>query len=250
MNINNYSKSFKNRCQKYLYAINTYPHVMENEFKTAVGMLQLNKNKHEIILNIPGAGIDLDKYVNLPNKTILTFETSYDFVKLDPERYKLCSLTNIPLENNSVDRIIILTSLHHVELKERETVYKELGRVLKKDGLLVIGDVIKDSSQARLLNEFVDKWNSNGHKGIFFNEEDSNLLEKCGFKVDVTAKNYNWNFKNKLEMSDFVLNLFGLDLYNQREDKVNNLIKEISNYITLNKYGFEWKLIYFTCKLN
>ena len=30
-----YIESFKKRYQKYLYAVNTYPNVMENEFKIA-----------------------------------------------------------------------------------------------------------------------------------------------------------------------------------------------------------------------
>lgn len=259
MSDNNYINSFKNRCEKYLYAIQTYPKVMENEFKTAIEMLELDLkdiNNNLSILNIPAAGIDIGSYLKdkKDNKdiTYYTFETSPDFVKLDPKKYKLCSYNDIPLEDNSIDRVIVLASLHHVEPKDRENVYKEFNRILKKDGLLVIGDVIKDSVQDHFLNEFVNKWNSNGHSGIFFSEkeeesEDKNLLEKCNFNVDITTKKYNWIFKNDIEMKDFVLNLFGLDLYDNKKSP-KDLKEDLSKYLTFNEEGFEWQLIYFTCR--
>jgi SAM-dependent methyltransferase len=242
-----YIESFKKRYKNYLYAVNTYPNVMENEFKIAYQMMKVKDNN--IILNIPAAGTDLKKYICNNNITYYEFETSPNFSSLG---YNLCSFDNIPLENKSVDRIIVLASFHHVSIEDRPKIYKEFKRILKDDGLFIIGDVIKNSKQDKWLNEFVNKWNSKGHKGIFFDEKDentTNLLENFGFSVEIQKKKYTWDFKNEEEMVDFVINLFGLDLI-----KKEDLLSYIKEYLDYNNNGdncsFDWELIYFISSIS
>jgi hypothetical protein len=50
-----YEKSFKNRTKTYLYAMEEYPNVLDEEFITAIEMLELKND--EILLNIPAGGI-------------------------------------------------------------------------------------------------------------------------------------------------------------------------------------------------
>jgi SAM-dependent methyltransferase len=245
-----YIQSFKERYKKYLYAVDTYPNVMENELKIACEMMQIENNN--VILNIPAAGTDLRKYIYEENKNNIIyheFETSPDFSSLG---YKLCSYDNIPLENNTVDRIIVLASFHHVSIEERPKIYREFKRIMKDNALLVIGDVIKDSKQDKWLNEFVNKWNSRGHKGIFFdltNDDDKNLIEKEGFSVEIYKKKYTWNFHFENEMVDFVINLFGLDLIER--DVLLDYIKQYLDYNTDgNKCWFDWELVYFISKIS
>ena len=59
----NYINSFRNRCQKYMYAIKTYPHVMKEEFYNAYDMLNIKNLSGISILNIPAAGIELGTYI-------------------------------------------------------------------------------------------------------------------------------------------------------------------------------------------
>jgi SAM-dependent methyltransferase len=241
-----YIESFKKRYQKYLYAVNTYPNVMENEFKIAYEMMRVEDNN--VILNIPAAGSDIKKYIYNNNVVYHEFETSPNFSSLG---YNLCQFDNIPLEDKSVDRIIVLASFHHVFIEDRPKIYQEFKRILKDDGLFIMGDVIKDSKQDKWLNEFVNKWNSKGHKGIFFNllnNDDINLLKKCGFSVEVYKKKYTWDFKDEKEMIDFVINLFGLDLIER--DNLINYIKEYLDYNNDgNKCWFDWELVYFISKI-
>jgi SAM-dependent methyltransferase len=242
-----YIESFKKRYQKYLYAVNTYPNVMDNELKIAYEMMKVEDDN--IILNIPSAGTDLKKYIYNNNVTYHEFETSPDFSSVG---YNLCSFENIPLESKSVDRIIVLASFHHVSIEDRPKIYKEFKRILKDDGLFVIGDVIKDSKQDKWLNEFVNKWNSKGHKGFFFDlstKNDENLLKRCGFTTEVYKKKYTWDFKDEKEMTDFVINLFNLDL--MERDHLINYIKEYLNYNSdENRCWFEWELVYFISKIS
>ncbi len=238
-----YIKAFNNRTERYLYAVNTYPHVLDNELNTAYNMMKIDDSN--TIVNIPEAGIDLKKYINQKDIIYHGFEISPDFSKFG---FELCDYTNIPLNSNTVDRILVLASFHHVNPTDRKIIYNEFRRILKKGGYLIIGDVIKNSKQDTWLNTFVNKWNSNGHIGIFFNEDDKLLLEKSDFIVDIEKVKYDWIFNNKDEMIDFTINLFGLDLFEKYHNK-NDIIIYIQKYLDYfengNKCGFSWELIYF-----
>lgn len=240
-----YINSFEKRYKKYLYAVNKYPKVMDNEFKIACEMMRIEDNN--VILNIPCAGTDLKRYIFNNNIKYHEFETSPDFASMG---YNLCSYNSIPLEDKSVDRIIVLASFHHVPIGERLEIYKEFKRILKNDGLFVIGDVIKNSKQDKWLNEFVNKWNSKGHKGFFFDFNDKEILEDSGFCVEVYTKKYKWNFNNEEEMKDFTINLFGLDLIDKNDiTNYTNYVKEFLNYDS-NDCSFDWELIYFISKIS
>ncbi len=154
-----------------------------------------------------------------------------------------CEFTAILLEDDKVDKILSLASFHHVQEKRIETL-REFRRILRKDGTLVIGDVIAGSKQDYWLNYFVNKHNSNGHNGLFLREEEAIEIEKIGFNVETKVYTYDWVFDNDENALDFVKNLFGLDLL---EDKsiLLNAMRDILGY---KDCKFEWQLMYFKCK--
>jgi SAM-dependent methyltransferase len=236
-----YQEAFKNREGKYEYAVSKYTKVLKREFEIAVEVLDL-KHYHSVV-NIPAGGIPIDNYID-PSLDIqyLPFEP------LREEQYKdirHCDFTDIPLEDDSVDRILSLASFHHVQEKRIETL-KELRRILKKGGQLVIGDVVCGSRQDNWLNVFVNTYNSNGHQGKFLEESEANVLEQLGFKVETFVYTYDWIFDNDNNAIDFVKNLFGLDKLqsNNNDSFLLNALKEILGYED-NK--FEWCLMYFRC---
>jgi SAM-dependent methyltransferase len=166
-----------------------------------------------------------------------------DFMNIDFEFKKL------PFEDKSFDRVVIMAVLHHISVENREVLYKECIRILKPGGRLVVSDVIKDSKQDYWLNTVVNKYNSIGHKGLFFDKSDEKLFKRVGFDVRSDVASYFWYFNNKAELEDFVTNLFGMDLANSVYDIVDQ-------HLGLNVHGeegfkFEWKLMYFiaTCPL-
>lgn len=81
--------------------------------------------------------------------------------------HKKVSIDDIPLKSQSVNKILCLASLHHLNNEERINTYNEFYRILKPNGKLIIADVIKNSNQSIWLNNFVNNYNSNGHNGIF-----------------------------------------------------------------------------------
>lgn len=234
-----YIKSFTNRVHSYLNAVELYNNVLDEEIITAINNLQLKKD--DILLNVFAGGIPIDKYINNElNIKYLAFDTHTDFVVNSIQKF---SFDKIPMQSNSVNKIICLATLHHLNINERNILYTELYRILIPGGRLVIADVISDSLQGKWLNEFVDKYNSNGHKGLFFTEKDSELIEKNGFNVDVSINKYNWNFKDKKCLLHFCKLLFGLDLCNDD----NLLLSSIKKYLHYDNGKIPWQLIYFNC---
>lgn len=232
-----YNKSFNTRIQSYVYAQSKYDGVMNEEFKIAIEMCDLHEN--DIFVNIPADCGNIKKYVP-DNVKYLPFEINKLFAKY--ANFELCQLNKIPLLDNSVNKILCLASLHHATEEERKEFYNECKRILKPNGRLIIGDVIKDSQQDKLLNCFVDKNTIAGHKGVFFTEEYKNLLEEYGFNVDIKIKEYFWYFNTYTDMINYSRNLFGLTCDDKTIiDYFTNNMEIIEN----NGIKLKWKLIYF-----
>lgn len=211
-----YNDYFIKRITRYQYAINTYPSTMDDERSEAIKRLDLFEGC---------------KSLDLGNSGIMGF-THIDF-----------EFKNLPFEDKSFDRVIIMAVLHHISVENREALYKECMRILKPGGKLVVSDVIKNSKQDYWLNTIVDKYNSNGHKGVFLDSSDEELFKLAGFDVSSDTASYFWYFNNKAELEDFVTNLFGIDL----ADNVYDLVDQHLGLSPHEEEGFkfEWQLMYF-----
>ena len=235
-----YIRSFTNRAHSYSNAMDLYQNVLDEEIITAIENLELKKD--DILLNVFAGGIPIDKYIKDElNITYFAFDMHKDFLENSIKQF---TFDKIQMKSNSVNKIICIATLHHLSIDERDVLYKELNRILIPGGRLVIADVISDSPQAKWLNGFVDKYNSNGHNGLFFTNDDSKLLEKNNFKVDISINNYNWNFKDEECLLHFCKLLFGLDLCT--DDKL--LLNSIKEYLHYDNGKIPWQLIYFNCK--
>lgn len=97
------------------------------------------------------------------------------------------SLDSLSLFDESVDIIFINMALHHI--KDAKKAISEMHRVLKKDGVVVISDVMEhDGEWAR--EEMFDEWLG------FSNEQIKDWLEEAGFNniqienTDLSCKGY------------------------------------------------------------
>jgi ubiquinone/menaquinone biosynthesis C-methylase UbiE len=174
--------------------------------------------------------------------THIQYETNKELANLTSIPY--CTFSSIPIRDTSVHRILSLASLHHLTNEERSAFYKEAKRILVPGGKLLIGDVQENTNQAAWLNIFVNKYNSYGHQGIFFSENDSKLVEMAGFHVTVEYKTYKWVFESSTQMITFCKHLFHLDLASDKD-----ILDGLQTYLDADKnnYTFEWKLLYFIC---
>jgi SAM-dependent methyltransferase len=242
-----YDSVFRVRGASYKYAVEKYPFVFTNEFKVAASMCKVVDG--DVILNIPAACVSLAKY--FPNDVAFTYyeyDTNESFASLMDISH--CRLDDIPHDTSTINTIVSIAGLHHASEDERIVFYYECKRVLKKDGKLVIGDVIKGSPQDDWLNGFVNKYNSVGHSGMFWNKSDALLLEVCGFDVKTEVKNYTWDFEGEKQMLDFTRHLFRLDLASDSE-----ILEGLKSYLkpTYKEDGsisIDWSLIYFTAKVS
>lgn len=233
----NYDMTFKNRAAEYNYAVQKYPHVLMNELSTAALMVDAKPN--EVIVNIPGACVDISKYI--PDSAVYKpYETnrSFSLVTGIPYSANFC----IPEPDDSVDKVLSLASLHHSTDEERVEFYKSVYRCLKPGGKLIIGDVHIGSREDKWLNEFVNKFN--GHNGKFWSEEDTKLMTGfnvvTGFNVTTEMKCYPWTFASQNEMVDFCRHLFGLKNASDAE-----IEEGLQKYLMASETEFDWSLIYF-----
>ena len=191
-----YSTIFSKRAATYIYALKTYPAVLANEFHTAVDKCRLRDK--DILLLIPCSCEHIQPY--LPSGvTCIEYETNKELAAATNKPY--CQFHDVPLPNASATHILTLATLHHLTTEERLNYYTEAKRILQAGGRFVIGDVIKDSPQDHWLNTFVNTYNSYGHKGTFFTESDTSLLEQAGFKVEIEYATYTWDFQSQEEMT-------------------------------------------------
>lgn len=234
-----YQEQFSKRCESYFLAMSKYPQALSEEFRVATEFLALKGD--ETVVNIPAGCVNLEQFLD---KTIhyKPFEINEHFAKRVGQ--EICCLFNIPCESQSVDRVISVAGLHHTSQEERKLFYQEVKRILKSSGFFVIADVQQGSNQDRWLNEFVHTYNSLGHQGHFWSNEDIALLNEAGFTVELYEKNYTWNFANRAEMLDFSKDLFYLDkasppIINQGLDTI----------LYADSTRIPWKLLYFKCQL-
>jgi SAM-dependent methyltransferase len=233
-----YDTTFTKRGKDYKYAIDTYPNAMDNEFRIAIQMCEIEEN--DVLLNIPSACIPIEKYFDkVPNK-YYQFETNNEFAKL--VGHPICTWDTIPLKDQTCTKILCLASLHHSTIEERRTIYRECYRVLKSGGKIIIGDVEKNTNQDRWLNIFVNKYNSNGHNGYFWNEDDIAIFKEVGFEVEIKRQSYNWTFYSNNDKLDFCKHLFGLDLANMEiiQNGLDIYLKSSKDDLNI-----KWNLIYF-----
>jgi SAM-dependent methyltransferase len=236
-------KNFSKRAKNFDYAKKKYKKILKNENMCAVTILDVKKG--EKILHLFAGGIYIDEYIDVECELIKT-----DVIQelCDLSQIQKISMEKIPYDNNSFDKVLIMTSLHHFNENERKIIYDEVKRVLKIGGFFILSDVIKKSHQEKFLNVFVNNNNPCGHLGLFFDEVDKNLLLDSGF-LDVQCKiyKYTWDFESIDELNDFCYNLF----YLQNMDK-DNIYEEVKKYLEVykkdDKIYWKWELIFFICQ--
>lgn len=235
--MNDYQQIFQKRANDYHYAMQKYPNARDNEFESLISTVDFSRIKN--VLDVPSGGGYLKKY--LPNNIELnSADFSEGFIN---ENIQLVQPTELPYADNSFDLVLSLSGMHH--LNDVSMFVNECLRVIKGGGSFIFSDVKKDSPVDFFLNEFVNKYNSLGHNGVFFSEnsfvEFPLLQEKI---IRIQYKQYPFLFKNKAEMIYFFSLFFGLDKAN--EQLIYSGINDILGIeVTPNGFEVGWGLIQF-----
>jgi SAM-dependent methyltransferase len=209
---NTYADIFNQRGQHYHRAMLDYPLARQAEFQTAIDCLELQAG--HVLCDVPSGGCYLAQFIPVPIK-LISVETSSEFIRqANPQENNVTittsTVTEIPLLDQSVDRIISLAGLHHVA--NQSGFYREAYRLLKSQGILALVDVRQGSGVDGFLNGFVHKHNSMGHQGNFLGLHTIDELLSAGFEVrQASPKSYDWYFDSPESMVRCCKLLFGID---------------------------------------
>lgn len=208
-----YADIFNQRGQRYHQAMVDYPLARQAEFEAVLDLLDLSP--HLTLCDAPSGGGYLHNFISVPDVKLYSVETSAAFAQetadLGDNTTLLCkTIADLPLMSGTVDRVVSLAGLHHVD--PQIDFYREAQRILVPDGILVIADVQAGSGVDRFLNSFVDQHSTMGHQGLFLGKHTLAALTACGFEIaSAQMQSYTWQFPTPVAMAQYCQMLFGID---------------------------------------
>lgn len=246
LKILDYGDIFSIRGNSYHHAMQSLPQARANEMKAMVACVQekLTDNTAQLtFVDFLGKGEYLKNY--LPSDITYTCLEVNVFLPGQDKSYDWKS--SLPLADESVDVFVTMAALHHVKRETRDFLYREVKRVLKPDGLFVIGDVFEGSFVDHFLNGFVNSFNSMGHFGQFLTLNEGKVLRDAGFDTKLERKNYKWEFPTDAEMAMFAKCLFGLDKASE-EQILEGIAQHLSPSHVDGGVNFNWELGFYSMK--
>jgi ubiquinone/menaquinone biosynthesis C-methylase UbiE len=238
--MHDYSEIFTARADQYHFAMQTYPKARDAEFLALLKDLPSNAID---LLDVPSGGGYLASF--LPSHMqINSCDFSAGFAETG---VPLASPHCLPYANASVDAVLSLTGLHHISRENQNAFLGECHRVLRAEGSVLVGEVLRGSPVDTFLNDFVHKHNSQGHVGDFFDEGFKQQLADAGFvQSRMQVRSYVWNFDNAECMINYCKNMFGID--QASDSQIEQGISEYLGYRTSEAGCIElpWQLVFYS----
>jgi len=206
-----YRNIFDERGRAYDAAMRSVPGARRHEFANTLAFLDLRPG--ETLCDMPSGGGYVHAF--LPEGVdLVSIETSRVFYEQcgerSPGRRHLSALDSLPLSDASVDAVMSLAGLHHLD--DRTGPFREAFRILRPGGRACFADAQAGSPVAHFLNGFVHEHSSMGHTGRFLDDAARRELEAVGFRMAaVEARKYAWEFPDAASMVDYCRDLFGID---------------------------------------
>jgi len=213
-----YEDIFRQRADAYHKAMELFPRARAAEFDIPVSRARLQAAA--VVCDAPAGGGYLRPHLPVDIGAYIAVEMAPDFVSHCPagpgDRVVHSPLSAIDLPDGSVDAVLSIAGVHHLERKQ--DFYREAARILKPGGSFVLMDAEAGSAVDRFLNGFLDAHNSMGHSGVFLDRETASAVSDCGFEIRCDeVVHYPWSFDSELDMGVFCRLLFGMDLASERQ---------------------------------
>lgn len=238
-----YGDIFQQRGHQYHQAMTLYPRARAEEFHHVVRMTDIKDG--DVVCDIPSGGGYLRGFVHR-TASFLHIETSEVFAGLcranGASNVWLATLEDIPIETGSVDKVISLAALHHVDEKER--FFSEAYRLLRPGGTLTIADVRAHSAASEFLEGFVNDHNTMGHRGNYIDDKTHEDIQQRGFTVSESSQiPFHWQFDSPQAMGQFCQLLFGIDKADSVQ-VVEGIRKHVGYLVEGNACRMNWELLF------
>lgn len=238
--MNDYQIIFQKRATDYHFAMQNFPEARKHEFNNLFSGIHFENDIH--LLDVPSGGGYLRNYI--PKNTKVTLSDFSEGFAID--EIQLVTPEKLPFESNTFDAVFSLSGMHH--LADLPQFVRECLRVTKTGGSFVFADVKKGTNVDVFLNEFVNTYNSLGHKGDFLSESSFDSFSDIQSYINNCQYNeYPFLFDNFTDMITFFRLFFGLD--KASDSIIQEGIHDILGIKTTSK-GIEvnWGLLLFHLK--
>lgn len=203
-----YADIFSQRSRSYHDAMMRVPRAREAEFRAVLDPVE---DSSGIVCDMPSGGGYLANYLAAGMRYV-GVEPVKEFVDSHPlelGRALNVPITDVPLPDGSVDYVISLAGLHHEE--SLSDVFREMRRLVRESGRVIIADIAVNTPPAGFLNGFVARNNPLGHDGRFLDSSTTGLLEAAGLVViDDALLHLPWEFDSPEQAGEFCRDLFGI----------------------------------------
>lgn len=203
-----YAEIFAQRAAEYHHAMRSWPRARDAEFRCVIAPLP--DGPQGLVCDMPSGGGYLADYL-LPGMSYIAVDpASGFFVEWEQPLQRLTAeITAVPLTDQSVDHVVSLAGLHHEP--DLFAVFREMRRLVRPGGRVVLADVAAATPPAEFLNGFVDRNNPMGHDGHFLDGRTTSLLENAGLAVVADEMvEVPWQFEDRRAAGEFCRNLFGM----------------------------------------
>ena len=220
-----YETIYSKRGDRYHDAMMRWPAARNAEFESLIHMANLPE-RPILALDIPSGGGYLRRHLS-PHVTLVSADPAESFLHAGRQDgvspAMCCPHDRVPVPDAHFDAVLSLAGVHHQD--NQEDIFREWRRLLKKNGILAVGDVRAGSPTACFLDEVVDRFNSMGHRGRYFTPSIADTLTRAGFRnIRVETRTYDWPFACESDMTEFCRILFGMD----RRPSDSELLAEIA----------------------
>lgn len=134
-------------------------------------------------------------YPNMRKSEYIGVDNSEKLIELAKKNYpdadfRIASAFKLPFEDGSFDKVVSVAVLHHIPSEEkREEFVKEIKRVLKNDGILILTVWNLREKQNKTGNVFVDWYGAKDHYFYCFEQKElSALFKKLKFDIIDTGE--------------------------------------------------------------
>lgn len=244
-----YDEIFARRADSYQEAMVTLPRARRREFEAAVE--RAGPLAGRVLCDIPAGGGYLYDYLPADLRLYLAVEPAAHFVSRCPrstnaERLR-ASIEATPLAGGAADVVVSLAGLHHHA--DKGAAFREMRRIVKPGGVVVVADAEDGTGVARFLNGFVHEHSTMGHEGVFLGPSTRGEMAEAGLTVEGDELvSVPWGFEDDVAMGSFCRSLFGVD-----RATVAEVVRGIEDIVGVGEdpsgVTMAWQLRYLVCRV-